>query len=115
MAAHLQDRTVTINGDPYSIRVSIKFFLALQELWDCSTDAEVRELIPIKSTQLRGMIDLIYAALRTHHGALTHGQVLDLMDGADLDAVAIELGNAMEAAAPPPADPQKGQGDPPSP
>lgn len=115
--AHLQDRVVNIDGQPYTLRVSVKFFLALQELWKCDNDDQVRELIPERSTQLRGMIDLIYAALRTHHPTLTHAKVIDMMDGADLEGVAGELTNAMTAAAPPQNEdpPLAGQGEAPNP
>lgn len=111
MTASLQDRRIVIGGQTYTIRVSIKFFLALQERWELANDAEVRAAIPEKAKNMRGMVDVVWAGLQTHHGALTWDDVLALLDMADMEQVAQALTEGMEAAAPPtkPSPPAAGQ------
>ena len=116
MTASLQDRRIEIGGETYTIRVSIKFFLALQERWDLPDDQAVRAAIPDKAKNMRGMVDVVWAGLQTHHGQLSWDDVLAMLDTADMGAVAAALAEGMEAASPPASDrPQKGQGRAPSP
>ncbi len=111
MTASLQDRRIEIGGQTYTIRVSIKFFLALQEKWDLPDDAAVRAAIPDKAKNMRGMVDVVWAGLQSHHPDLSWDQTLALLDGADMGAVAEALATGMEAAAPPTKDrPPEGQG-----
>lgn len=117
MTASLQDRRIVIGGQTYTIRVSIKFFLALQERWGLASDTEVRAAIPEKAKSMRGMVDVVWAGLQTHHPLLAWDDVLALLDGADMGDVAEALTQGMEAAAPPTsADrPPQGQGPLPTP
>lgn len=110
MTASLQDRRIEIGGQTYTIRVSIKFFLALQERWDLANDSEVRAAIPDKAKNMRGMVDVVWAGLQTHHPNLSWDDVLSLLDQADMGKVAEALTQGMEAAAPPVKDrPPEGQ------
>ena len=61
MTASLQDRRIEIGGKTYTIRVSIKFFLSLQERWELANDTEVRAAIPDKAKNMRGMVDIVCA------------------------------------------------------
>ena len=111
MTASLQDRRIVIGGQTYTIRVSIKFFLALQERWGLANDTEVRAAIPDKAKNMRGMVDVVWAGLQSKHPDLSWDAVLALLDEADMGEVAKALTEGMEAAAPPvkPSPPAAGQ------
>lgn len=111
MTASLQDRRIEIGGKTYTIRVSIKFFLALQERWELANDTEVRAAIPDKAKNMRGMVDVVWAGLQSNHPDLSWDDVLSLLDQADMEKVGEALTQGMEAAAPPvkPSPPAAGQ------
>lgn len=102
--AALPDIPMKIGATTYQLRFGVRAILALQRKWALSDQNEVRAKIAAESKNLETMIDVVWAALQTHHRELTPEDVLDFLDGGDLGEMVTALGQAMEAASPPQPD-----------
>ncbi|MEG1028598.1 MAG: hypothetical protein RSE34_00780 [Brevundimonas sp.] len=115
MTKQTQDSVITLGGQNYTIRFSIKATLFLQEQWGLENEREVQARMA-KAT-MQDFIDIVWAGMQRHHPELTRDQIVDILDdsGAEgLQGAVTELLDASAAPAPkgPPAE---GQGTTPTP
>lgn len=102
-----QDTTVTLGGQNFTLRFSIKATIFLQELWGLANEREVQARMA-KAT-MQDFIDIVWAGLQRHHPDMSRAQVVDVLDdsGAEgLQGAVTELLDASAAPAPkgPPAE-----------
>lgn len=100
-AASLPDVPLVLQGQTFQMRFGVRALLALKRHWKLESQEEVQAAIASKSRDLETMVDVIWAALQTHHRDMTNEDVLDLIDGEDLGIAAERLAEAMKAAGPP--------------
>lgn len=103
----LQDRQITLAGKSFTIRMGVKAWLALQDLWGLDEDA-TRERVS-KAT-LKDLPAIMWASMRTHHKDVTLEEVLDLLDDAGSDGIVNGVRKMMVDSQPPP-QPDEGQAE----
>lgn len=110
MTKQTQDSVITLGGQNYTIRFSIKATLFLQEQWGLANEREVQARMA--SATMQDFIDIVWAGLQRHHPELTRDQIVDLLDDAGTDGLQTAVSDLMGAsAAPAPKSPQDaGQG-----
>lgn len=107
------DRQVQFGSKTLTLRFSLKAVLALQDLWGLSTEEEVHARLASSKNKISDFVDVVWAALRTHHADMSRDDVLELADEAGLEGLTEALGQVMEAAMPPPEAGQDGARNPP--
>lgn len=103
--SELQDRQITLGGQTYTVRFSIRAMLALKQRWGLEKESDVERRM--KAAGMEDFIVILWAGLQTHHPELTEAQVLGWMDDGGLDGI-VAIQEAVEAAAPP-ERPKRGQ------
>lgn len=101
-----KDRSVKIGDKTLTLVWGFRSSLALQDLWGCATDEELFERIKNPKAKLSDFVDILWAALRTHHADMDRDAVVNLLDEAGADGVAAAVQQAITAAMPP-ADAKK--------
>lgn len=94
------DVPVEIDGKNYTMRFSTRATMALMDRWKIEDQRELQAAMASKGNTISGMLDVIWAALQTHHRDLTPDDVLTLLDGTDLGATMEKVGEAISRAVP---------------
>lgn len=103
----LPDNTVQLAGQSFTFNFGLRAILALQRQWKLKNQREVQAHIAENKGDMVIMIDCVWAALQTHHRALTPDDVLDLLDKHPKDAAkALEALTVAMAAGEPEPSPQ---------
>lgn len=85
----LQDIPVTLGGQTYKLRFSIRAIFALKRRWSLDSEADVQRRIELikQKADLEDTVTLIWAGLQTHHPELTEDQVLGWLDDGGVEAI----------------------------
>lgn len=103
----LPDNSVVLAGQLMTFNFGLRAILALQRHWKLKDQREVQSHIAEHKGDMSVMIDCVWAALQTHHRALSPDDVLDLLDKHPKDAAkAIEAMTTAMSAGEPTPDPQ---------
>lgn len=115
MTKQTQDSVITLGGQNFTIRFSIKATLFLQEHWGLENERQVQARMA--SATMQDFIDIVWAGLQRHHPELTRDQVVDLLDDSGTEGLQTAVSDLMGAsAAPAPkSPPEEGQGTTPNP
>jgi len=112
--AESQDRQITLAGQSYTLRYSVRATLALKDKWGLGDDKASEKEIERRMAQasLSDFVTIIWAGLRTHHPELSEDQVLGWLDDGGLDGLKVAMQDTIDAAAPRarPKRPPTGQG-----
>lgn len=100
--SELQDRQITLGGQTYIVRFSIRAMLALKKRWGLKNEAQVEARM--KNADMEDFIVILWAGLLTHQPTITEEQVLGWMDDGGVAGIEA-IQEAVEAAAPPPRPP----------
>lgn len=108
-----QDRQITLAGQSYTLRFSVRATLALKDSWGIPDGKAGEQEIErrMKAATLGDFVTIIWAGLRTHHPELTEDQVLGWLDDGGLDGLQAAMQDAIEGGTPraKPARPRTGQ------
>lgn len=102
------DVPLVIGGKQFHLRFGLRAFLTLQREFGLKDANEVQAHIANNTGDLELMITVVWAALQTNHREISKDDLIDMLDGEDLVAVAAGLSTAMAAAAPPDSPKAKG-------
>lgn len=103
----LPDNTVQLAGQAYTFNFGLRAILALQRHWKLKDQREVQAHIAENQGDMAVMIDVVWAALQTHHRAMTPDDVLDILDKQPKDAAkALEAVTIAMASGEPDPSPQ---------
>lgn len=94
------DVPVEFDGAPYTMRFSTRATMALMDLWKIEDQRELQAEMQKRGSTMRGMIEVIWASLQTHHRDLEVDDVLTLLDGTDLGATMEKVTEAISRAVP---------------
>lgn len=105
----LADRQITVGGQTYTLRFSIRALACLQEHYGLeSIDAVGHRLADTEKFGVEDLIAIVWAGLRTHHREVDKEQVLDMLDEVGVAGIEGVVGDAFAAAS---GEASKGGGD----
>lgn len=105
MTPQSQDQPLTLAGQTYQLRFSVKAMLALKDRWGLKDDRQIEARM--KSASVEDFVTIVWAGLRTHHPELSEEQVLGWLDDGGLDGMKAAMDSAIVAAKPKPRPPGK--------
>lgn len=102
-----QDVQITAGGTTYRLRFSLRAMMALKDRWKLEDgDALTKRLASVGPFDF---VDIVWAALRTHHPELNDEQVLGIVDDMGVEGIETAVNEAIDAGVPGgDPDPKKG-------
>lgn len=94
------DVPLVIDGKQYTLRFSTRATMSLMDLWGITEQRELQAEMAGRGKTMKGMVDIIWSALQTHHRAMTTDDVIDLLDSTDISDVMQKVADAIERAVP---------------
>lgn len=94
------DVELKIGDKTYTLRFSTRATMDLMDLWNLKDQRDLQAAMQDRGKTIGGMIEVVWAALRTHHRDLTVDNVIDLLDAEDLGDVMERVGEAISRAIP---------------
>ncbi|AGH31364.1 hypothetical protein TVVG_00015 [Tetraselmis viridis virus SI1] len=95
-AASSRDKQITIDGNTWTLRMSIKAVLRLKDHWGLKSDDEV--VRRLNKPGITDVADLVWAGLSTHHPDVPHEKVIEAIDNEGLGSVADSVNKAIAGA-----------------
>ncbi|MAD98930.1 MAG: hypothetical protein CMB99_16510 [Flavobacteriaceae bacterium] len=93
------DVPFSIAGQDFTLRFSLKAQLALKDRWGLEKDADVTARLNALETE--HVVDVLWAALRSHHPDMDHDDVVELLDDAEQDDFNDAMKQLLSASMPP--------------
>ncbi len=83
----------------YTLRFSLKAQLALKDQWGLEKDDDVQKRM--QSLETGDVVDVLWAALRSHHPDVDRDAVIDLLDDAEQEDFEVAMASVISGAMPP--------------
>lgn len=102
MSAANPDRSIKVGDKTYTLRLSVRAMIALQDHYGLKSMTEVGQHLEGLGEDVtpQDLVAVLWAALRTHHPDVDMDCALDILDELGIQAMQEVLGDAFAAASP---------------